>query len=240
MPSVNTLEYTIDYSRQQNVLLKLDRPLACPDHHIAHFDVDDYVEVTYPEEQPEPGIGEDPRYLAEIPRGSTFFASRFRVLRSLAHARKTLLRVYPQAHPRVSLIEEKIYQVLLQMVLYHVKLLSPRGGYEVQIDSPTRRHRHIEDLSKDSGFSSEDFEKNRQFIEEYKAKFEGLFEGAARYWVPEGGIAHQGRSEREELVKAMREMKMDLIEVFDVNPVSLLSHSSAFSSDAQPRCIFGK
>jgi len=236
------LKYTIDYSRQQTVLLKLDRPLACPAQLVSHFDVDDYVEIAYPEDQPEPGIGEEPRYLAEIPRGSTFFASRFRVLRSLAQAHKELdqdlqpldhrSREHRRIQHRMRMIEEKMYRILLQMVLYHVKLLAPRGGHAVLSNGQTHRRRRIEDLSRNSGFGLEVHEKNRQFMQENETKFEGWFEGAAYHWVE--GIDHRAQAEREELVKAMREMKGELVEVFDVNPVSLsslsLSHATPLSS----------
>ncbi|GAA5856507.1 hypothetical protein JCM5353_000478 [Sporobolomyces roseus] len=212
VPSIDTLEYSIDYSRQQTVLLKLDRPLACPAQHVNHFDVDDYVEIAYPEDQPEPGIGEDPRYLAEIPRGSTFFASRFQSLRPLAQAHKELdqesqpldhrTREHRRIQHRMRMIEEQMYRILLQMVLYHVKLLAPRGGHEVLSNDQTHRRRRIEDLSSHSGFGLEVHEKNRQFMQENEAKFEGWFEGAAYYCLV--GSSHQGRAEREELVQAMR------------------------------------
>ncbi|GAA5849183.1 hypothetical protein JCM5353_001658 [Sporobolomyces roseus] len=234
IPSIDSLKYTIDYSRQQTVLLKLDRPLACPVQHVNHFDVDDYVEVAYPEDQPEPGIGEDPRYLAEIPRGSSFFASRFRVLRSFAQAHKELdqesqsldhrTRDYRRIQHRMRMIEEEMYRIVLQMVLYHVKLLAPRGGHDVLSHGQTHRRRRIEDLSRNSGFGLEVHEKDRQFMQENESKFEGWFEGAAHYWVP--GEDQQDRAEREELVKAMKAMKSELVEVFDVNPTYSLAHRS--------------
>jgi len=112
-----------------------------------------------------------------------------------------------------------MYRILLQMVLYHVKLLAPRGGHEVLSNGQTHRQQRIEDLSRNAGFGLEVHEKNRQFMQENEAKFEGWLEGAAHYWVK--GTDHRAQAEREELVKAMREMKGELVEVFDVNPVSL-------------------
>jgi len=233
VPWIDSLEYSIDYSRQQTVLLKLDRPLACPAQLVSHFDVDDYVEIAYPEDQREPGIGEEPRYLAEIPRGSTFFASRFRVLRSLAQVHKEMdqdlqsldyrTREHRRIQHRMRMIEEQMYRILLQMVLYHVKLLAPRGGHEALSDGQTYRRRRIEDLSRNSGFGLEVHEKIRRFMQENEAKFEGWLEGAAHYWVE--GTDHRAQAEREDLVKAMRVMKSELVEAFDVNPVSLSSIS---------------
>jgi len=117
---------------------------------------------------------------AAIPTSSTFFASRLHALRCLSFQ---AARHKDKSEPvLVKLTEAKALEVLIQMVLYFVKVNATAATQQRYGFAHDSWKEEIAHLHNDPVFGQQAFQENRKFIRDHLENLHEMFANAFRYW----------------------------------------------------------